>query len=99
MAPGSITTATVQLLNAANQPIAQAAGSPSLSANGRVATIVPAATLGEPQNYRIRVIGGSSGVTDVAGNRMASTYTQSNGFTIANQPPGTVGNVRREDTR
>jgi PKD repeat protein len=68
-------------------------------ADGRVATIVPAATLGESQTYRIQAVGGSGGVTDVAGNPMASTYTQTNGFTIANQPPGTVGNVQRDDTR
>ncbi len=76
----TVTSATVQLL-AGSTPVAQAVGSPSLSADGRTATIVPAANLTYNTTYRIQVLGGTSGVRDLANNALASTFTQTPGFT------------------
>lgn len=59
------------------------AGSPSLSGNGLIATITPAAALTAGLTYRIQVVGGASGVADLAGVRLATTSTQATGFTIA----------------
>jgi hypothetical protein len=83
MLASSIGSGTVRLLQASGSPVAQAAGSPSLSADGRVATITPAAALAAGQTYRIEVVGGASGVKDLANNAMASTYRHGTGFTIA----------------
>jgi hypothetical protein len=99
MDPASISSSTVQLLNSAGTPVAQAAGSPVLSVDGLTATITPAASLGERSTYRIRVIGGSSGAKDKAGNALASTWTQGTGFTTENLPPQAPTNNRRSDTR
>lgn len=82
MLASSIGSGTVRLLNASGNPVAQAAGSPSLSADGRVATITPAAALAAGQTYRIEVVGGATGVKDLANNAMASTYRHGTGFTI-----------------
>ena len=82
----TISTATVRLLDEADNPVGQATGSPSLSANGRVVTIVPAAPLEAGQSYRIQVIGGSGGVADPDGHVLASTFTQASGFQIDGEP-------------
>lgn len=97
--PASVTASTIQLRDAAGQPVAQASGSPQLSADGRTATIEPAAALGELARYRIHVVGGSAGVKDLAGNGMDSTWEQPNGFETENLPPGDVTNNHRTDTR
>lgn len=97
--PASVTAQTVQLLDAAGQPVAQAGGSPSLSADGMVVTIVPAASLDERSTYKIRVRGGSTGVKDEAGNARSSDWTQPTGFETENLPPGAVTNLRRTDVR
>lgn len=99
MDPATITSSTVRLLDKNGAVVAQAAGSPSLSADGKTATITPAANLGELASYKTQVVGGSAGVKDKAGNPLASTYNQPTGFTTENLPPGTVGNLRRTDTR
>lgn len=80
MAPASITSSTVQLINSSGTPLAQAAGSPSLSTDGRTATITLAAPLSLGQTYRLRAVSGASGVKDLAGNALASTFTQATGF-------------------
>jgi hypothetical protein len=95
--PATVTSSTVQLLDAAGQPVAQAAGSPSLSADGLVVTITPAAELDELAIYKIKVVGGSGGVTDEQGNPMSEDWVQPNGFETENLPPGTVSNLRRTD--
>ncbi len=82
MLAASISAGTVRLLDASGSAVAQAAGSPSLSTDGRVATITPAAALADGRTYRIEVVGGASGVKDLANNAMASTYRQGTGFTI-----------------
>lgn len=99
MDPASITSSTVRLLDPSGSPVAQAAGSPALSADRKTATITPAANLGEVKVYKIQVVGGASGAKDAAGNALATTWTQTSGFTTENRPPGTVTNARRSDTR
>lgn len=88
MAAPSISASTVQLLDSGGSVVAQAAGSPSLSGNGTTATIVPASDLIAGATYRIRVVGGAGGVLDLAGHPMASTYTQSPGFTTVPDAAG-----------
>lgn len=94
MLASSITATTVRLLDDAGAPVAQAAGSPSLSADGVTATINPASALGEGRTYKIQVVGGASGVRDVANNPMASTYTHATGFrTVADTTAPTISAV------
>jgi len=76
----TVTSTTVALLDGST-PVAQAAGSPALSGDGRTATIVPAANLANGKTYRIQVLGGTAGVKDLANNAMTATYTQATGFT------------------
>ncbi len=83
MLASSITSTTVKLLDPQGNPVAQASGSPSLSADGRTATISPAAELAADRTYKIQVVGGSTGVRDLANNPMASTYTHATGFRTA----------------
>jgi methionine-rich copper-binding protein CopC len=99
MDAATITSSTVQLLDSTGTPVAQAAGSPALSADGLTATITPAANLKERANYKVRVVGGSSGAKDRAGNALATTFTQATGFTTENLPPKAPTNNRRSDTR
>jgi hypothetical protein len=82
MLPSSITSSTVKLLDNTGAAVAQAAGSPSLSSDGITATITPTASLVQGTIYKIQVIGGASGVYDLAGHAMTSTYTQTTGFTV-----------------
>lgn len=98
MQAGSITSATVKLLDASGNAVAQAAGSPALSTDHKTATITPAAALAANATYKIQVVGGSSGAKDEAGNALASTFTQGTGFKTQNTAPGAVGNNRRTDT-
>ncbi len=81
MSASSVTSSTVLLLDASNVIVAQAAGSPSTS--GSVVTISPAAALASGKTYHIKVVGGASGVKDLAGNALASDFNQSPGFTTA----------------
>lgn len=83
MLASSVTSGTVKLLDPQGSPVAQASGSPSLSADGRTATIVPASKLESDRTYKIQVVGGSTGVRDLANNPMASTYTHATGFRTA----------------
>ncbi len=99
MSAASITSSTVRLLDPAGNPVAQAAGSPALSADHKTATITPAASLKETTVYKVQVVGGASGAKDEAGNALASTWTQGAGFTTQNLPPGGVKNNRRTDTQ
>jgi hypothetical protein len=86
MLPASITSANVKLLDDTGAAVAQGAGSPSLSGNGLTATITPAANLIQGRTYKIQIVGGGSGVLDLANHGMASTVTQTTGF-------GTVGDT------
>lgn len=94
MLPASITATNVELLDGQGSPVAQAGGSPSLSADGLTATITPAANLQQGVTYKIQVVGGASGVLDLANHGMASTYTQATGFsTVADTTPPTISAV------
>ena len=87
MDPRTITTTTVMLIGPNQNPVPQAAGSPSLDATGLVATIVPAAALAPETLYTIRVPGGYGGAQDWRGQPMVADYLQRPGFSTA--PAGT----------
>jgi hypothetical protein len=90
----SITATNVKLLDGSGTPVAQGAGSPSLSSDGLTATITPAASLSQGQTYKIQVVGGGTGVLDLANHGMASTYTQATGFTtVSDATPPTISAV------
>lgn len=96
MQASTITSATVMLVNSSGSAVSQTAGSPALSADGLTATIVPASPLGSSGVYRVRVIGGASGVRDLANEPMAVTFAQSVGFTTMADtagPPRVTGVV------
>ena len=80
VAPSSISISTIELHDTANAAVA---GSVSYDAQTRTATFDPTAALAGSATYTIVVHGGSIGpaVTDIAGNRLASTFTSS--FTTA----------------
>jgi hypothetical protein len=88
MLPASVGSSTVRLLDANGAAVTQAAGSPSLSADGRTATIRPAAALAVGQTYRLQVVGGASGVLDLAGLGLGATWAQTTGFTTAADTTG-----------
>ena len=89
MSPASISSATVKLLDSTGAAVPLAAGSPSLSSNGLTATITPAASLTSGKTYKIQIVGGVSGVLDLANHGMASTMTQTTGFSVGSDttPP------------
>ena len=82
MNAASINSSTIELRNPANALIS---GTVSFNASTRTATLTPSASLAASTVYTARVIGGSSGVKDVAGNALASNFTWS--FTTGNTPP------------
>jgi hypothetical protein len=89
--PASIGSASVRLLGPGAIAVSQAAGSPSLDATGRIATIVPAQDLAYDTLYQIQVVGLSGGVKDLQGAGMTSTFQHSIGFrTVAPPPPPVV---------
>jgi hypothetical protein len=89
----SVTASTARLLDSNNQAIAQAPGSPSLSGDGTVVTINPQDDLVEGRTYRVEIVGGASGVLDLAGHSMSATYRQSTGFATVSDTtaPGISG--------
>jgi hypothetical protein len=90
----SITSLNVRLLNASGKSLAQALGSPSLSPDGKTATITPANPLTTGSTYRIQVIGGPLGVLDLSATGMISTFTETPGFTVsADVTPPTISAV------
>jgi hypothetical protein len=93
MDPTSITGTTVKLLDPSGAAVAQASGSPSLDATGRIATIAPAADLQENTLYRISV----SGAKDQSGLAMTQVFIYNPGFRTVNLPPSTVTSLRRTD--
>jgi hypothetical protein len=87
-AVGGVNSSNVRLLDAQGSPVAQAEGSPSLSPDGTVATITPAAELAHGSVYRIHVVGGVAGVVDEDGNHPAEDYLQPDGFTTVGDEAG-----------
>jgi hypothetical protein len=91
----SVTQSSVLLLNESGVLVTQVATSPSLA--GNVVTLLFTTALAEGAVYRVQVIGGPSGVKDVSGIPMVSTFTQPTGFRIAGLPPPDVPNLHRTD--
>ncbi len=83
MDASTITSTTLRLLDETGAAVAQASGSPTLSADGLTATITLAADLAAEATYRIYVVGGTSGVKDAGGTPMDADWEQSPGFTTA----------------
>jgi hypothetical protein len=94
MLDNTISATSIRLLDAAGNPVGQAAGSPNLSADGTVATIVPAANLGDGATYRIEVLGGASGVRDLADHPMDSTFVQATGFETADPSAPQISSIQ-----
>jgi hypothetical protein len=90
MLASTITATNVKLINASGTAITLAAGSPTLSADGLTATISPAANLPTGGVFRVQVVGGATGVKDLANRAMAATFTQATGFTTAADTTGPV---------
>jgi hypothetical protein len=85
--PTTVTPSTVRLLDAAGTVVTQRPGWPTTE--GSIVTIRPDLPLAEGANYRVEVVGGSSGVRDLAGNALSSTYRQDPPFTTfeEEEPP------------
>ena len=73
----TVTSSTVQLLDGAT-PVS---ASVTYNAANNTVTITPTAALANSKTYTISILGGTSGVKDVAGNALAQTFTSS--FTTA----------------
>jgi hypothetical protein len=84
MSASSITTATVQLLNASSTAVS---GIVTYASSSNSATLVPSAALAQGASYTVRVLGGASGVKDAAGNPLAAAFTSS--FSVAAAPTST----------
>ncbi len=78
MNPATITSTTVGLKSAANVPVT---ASVTYNTSTHVITLTPAAALANSTTYTATVLGGSTGVADLAGNRLASNKIWS--FTTA----------------
>lgn len=92
--PATVSSTTVQLLDSGGSPVAQAAGSPSLSGDGLTVTLTPASSLALGESYRLRAVGGAGGVSDLAGHPLASTFTQATGFsTEADSVPPVISAI------
>jgi hypothetical protein len=74
MNASTITTTTFQLRNPSNTLISATV---SYNASARRATLNPATNLARGTTYTARVVGGSAGVKDVAGNAMTTDFTWS----------------------
>ncbi|HKQ60504.1 MAG TPA: Ig-like domain-containing protein [Candidatus Polarisedimenticolaceae bacterium] len=93
MLAASIGSTTVRLLDESGNAVSQAGGSPSLNGAGTVATIVPAANLQQGRHYRIQVVGGASGVRDLANLALGTTFTQATGFLTVDTTAPTISAV------
>lgn len=79
--PSSVTSLTVRLLDAGGAAVPQAPGSPATS--GAEVTIFPAQSLDDDASYRIEVRGGPTGVKDLSGTPMATTWRLDPAFRTA----------------
>ncbi len=78
----TITSSTFELLDASNNIVP---ASVSYNTATRTATLTPSSPLALSSTYTARVTGGASGVTDLAGNPLASNYTWT--FSTLGPPP------------
>jgi uncharacterized protein DUF4082/Big-like domain-containing protein/PASTA domain-containing protein/G8 domain-containing protein len=81
MNAASISAATFVLRDSANALVSAAV---SYDSTSRVATLTPAQSLAASKTYTATIVGGSTGVKDVAGNAMIGNYAAS--FTTAAAP-------------
>jgi len=79
LAPASVSTTTVQLIKQGTTTTLPATVTYDSTAHS--ATLVPTAALAASTAYTASLMGGSGGITDVAGNALAATFTWS--FTTA----------------
>ena len=89
MTAASISTASITLRDAASNTIS---GTVTYNAATRTATFTAAAALSYQTVYTARVLSGTNGVKDAAGNALAADYTWSF-TTLADQVPPTVTGV------
>ncbi len=89
MDAATITSSTFELRNTATSALVTATVSYNAATN--TATLTPSASLAASTQYTARVIGGTGGVKDVAGNALAATYTWQ--FTTGADPCSTGGNA------
>ena len=82
LAVGSVTTSTFTLRKQGAS--VDTAGSVAYDGATRTVTLTPAAVLDAGASYTARVVGGASGVKDVAGNPLAADHTWT--FTVAAAP-------------
>ena len=91
MNAGTINNSTIELRNASNTLITATV---SYNAGTRTATLTPSSALANSTIYTAKIIGGSSGVKDAAGNALAADYSWS--FTtaaVSSQPPVSIQSV------
>ena len=87
MDAAEVTETTVYLVAGGGGAADVATTDVTLDATDRIATLVMAGPLTAETVYKIRV---ATGVTDLAGNHLASQYTQANGFTVVETTAPTV---------
>jgi hypothetical protein len=88
MNASTITTATVQLRDPSSSPIASTV---SYDGASHTATLHPNAPLAGSTSYTVSVASGVAGVSDLAGNRLATTFTSS--FTTVDTTPPSVSSI------
>ena len=94
MNAATITGTTVELRNPSNVVVT---GTVSYNPSTRTATLTPSASLTASTVYTAKVIGGASGVKDVAGNALANDFTWS--FTTGSAAPQLPVTVQSFTTR
>lgn len=80
--PATINTSNFELRNQSNELVAATV---TYNETNRTATLTPSSSLSTSTTYNATVIGGATGVKDLAGNALAGNVTWS--FTTANTPP------------
>ena len=86
MNPATITTSTIQLRDSNNNLVA---GTVTYNTSTKTATLTPLSTLSNSMMYMMTIVGGAGGVTDLAGNPLA-TNIFSSFTTVAAPPPDTT---------
>ncbi|HVU89697.1 MAG TPA: Ig-like domain-containing protein [Pirellulales bacterium] len=84
--PSSVTTSTIQLRDSNNNLVA---GTVTYNAATKTATLTPTSSLSNSMMYMMTIVGGAGGVTDLAGNSLA-TNIFSSFTTVAAPPPDTT---------
>ena len=86
----TINSSTIELRNASNTLVTATV---SYNAGTRTVTLTPSATLANSTVYTAKIISGTSGVKDAAGNALASDYSWSFTTVAADITPPTVTSV------